>query len=283
MISTRSAARALTTAALLAAPLTVLAQAEATASARQLPLWELGLGVGGLHLPHYRGADQAHGWLLPVPYYAYRGPIFKADRDGARAVLLDRRDAEVDISLSASPPLRSRDNRARAGMADLKPLLELGPNLNLTLQRQAGWKLDLRLPLRAALTVQHSPQFVGWSSTPNLNLDVRDLAGWNLGLLAGPVLGSRGLHGHFYDVDAAQATPGRPAFRAAGGFAGVQALAALSRRDGQRWSGLFVKLDSLHGAAFADSPLVRQRLQWSAGFAVSWVLLQSDTLVAAER
>ena len=32
------------------------------------PLWELGLGAGALLLPHYRGSDQAHNWLLPVPY-----------------------------------------------------------------------------------------------------------------------------------------------------------------------------------------------------------------------
>ncbi|HSB24315.1 MAG TPA: MipA/OmpV family protein, partial [Burkholderiaceae bacterium] len=51
------------------------------------PLWEAGLGIGGLRLPDYRGSDQSHDWIVPVPYIAYRGKILKADREGARAVL----------------------------------------------------------------------------------------------------------------------------------------------------------------------------------------------------
>ena len=58
-------------------------------SRAEQPLWEAGLGIGTLRLPHYRGSDQSHTWVLPVPYVVYRGRIFKADREGARAVLLD--------------------------------------------------------------------------------------------------------------------------------------------------------------------------------------------------
>ena len=49
------------------------------------PLWELGMGAGGLRLPHYRGSDQSHDLLLPVPFAVYRGEIFRATREGARA------------------------------------------------------------------------------------------------------------------------------------------------------------------------------------------------------
>ncbi|MCK6435001.1 MAG: MipA/OmpV family protein, partial [Aquabacterium sp.] len=42
-------------------------------AAHAAPLWELGIGAGMLRLPHYRGSDQSHLWLLPVPYVAYRG------------------------------------------------------------------------------------------------------------------------------------------------------------------------------------------------------------------
>ena len=57
------------------------------------PLWELGLGAAWVRMPHYRGSDQNHQWLLPVPYAVYRGQIFRATRDGARAVL---REWEVE-------------------------------------------------------------------------------------------------------------------------------------------------------------------------------------------
>jgi outer membrane protein len=251
------------------------------------PLWELGAGAGTLHLPHYRGSDQSTTWLLPVPYIAYRGEIFKADRDGARAVLLDAKSFDVDISASASAPTRSKDNLAREGMPDLKPTVEIGPNLNWTVARGrrpgGDWKLDLRLPVRAAFSVESKSRLAGWIATPNVNLDLRTGGGWNVGLQAGPLFADRRLHGYFYDVAPAYANALRPSYRASGGYAGFNALAGVSRRDGQRWLGLFVKVDSLHGAAFEDSPLVRQRQHWSAGVAVSWVFAQSGRLVSVDE
>ena len=53
------------------------------------PLWELGIGAAAVRLPDYRGSDQAHSYLLPLPYVVYRGKILRADRDGARALLLE--------------------------------------------------------------------------------------------------------------------------------------------------------------------------------------------------
>jgi outer membrane scaffolding protein for murein synthesis (MipA/OmpV family) len=258
------------------------AGAQGTGAASR-PLWELGLGAAVLQLPHYRGADQQHTWLLPVPFAVYRGDIFKADRDGARAVFFDSDRVEFGLSLAASAPTRSRDNRAREGMADLSPTVELGPRLDWTLQRGAGWKLDLRLPLRAVATLGRHPRAQGWIATPHLNLDFDDVAGWMLGLQGGPVFGSRDYHAYYYDVPAANASASRPAYRAPGGYAGLSAIAALSRRDGARWLGAFVRFDRLGGAVFADSPLVRQRQQWSGGVALTWVLRQSAVMVGEPR
>ena len=120
-----------------------------TAARADQPLWELGAGAGTLHVPHYRGADQRHHWLLPIPYVVFRGEIFRSDREGTRAVLLDTERFDFDLSVDASPPLKSSDSRARAGMADLAPTLEIGPKLNLLLGKGPGWKLNLRVPVRA--------------------------------------------------------------------------------------------------------------------------------------
>lgn len=259
----------------------LLATAGAQA-AEDKPLWELGVGAGVLQLPHYRGSDQSHTWLLPVPYIVYRGDIFKADRNGARALLVDVDRFSVDVSVSASTPTRSRDNVAREGMPDLKPTIEIGPNLNWTLGRGADWKLELRLPVRAAVTVASQPRVAGWITTPNLNLDLRS-GPWNIGVLGGPVFGNRKLHGFFYDVAPAYATAARPAYQASGGYAGSTLTAALSQREGARWIGAFVKYDRLSGAAFEDSPLVRQRQQWSFGIAVSWVLAASEQRVSVNE
>lgn len=273
---------ALGAAALLPLGLAAPALQAAEEGAVQRPLWELGVGGGLLRLPHYRGSDQAHTWLLPVPYIVYRGEIFKADREGARAMLLDAERFKIDLSASASAPTRSRDNQAREGMPDLKPTVEIGPNLNWTLGRGRDWRLDLRLPVRAAVTVGSPPRLAGWISTPNLNLDLRQ-GPWNIGLLGGPVYGDRRLHRYFYEVAPAYATAQRPAYAARGGYGGSTLLAAVSQRQGQRWLGGFVKFDQLSGASFADSPLVRQRSQWSVGIAVSWVLASSDQRVSVNE
>ena len=248
----------------------------------QRPLWELGLGVAGLRLPDYRGSDQSHAYLVPVPYIVYRGTWLKADRDGARALLFDSQRVKVDVSVAASRPTRSQDNEARAGMPNLPGTAEIGPNLNVTLAGsvQDRWKLDLRLPLRAAFTLQRSPRFVGTTFSPNLNLDIGGVGGgWNVGLLTGPVFADRKYHEHVYGVDAAYATTDRPEFHARAGYAGWQALAATSRRFGKAWVGGFIRYDSLRGAAFEDSPLVRRNSALTFGFGVAWILATSSELV----
>jgi outer membrane scaffolding protein for murein synthesis (MipA/OmpV family) len=248
------------------------------------PLWELGLGVAGLRLPDYRGSDQYRGYLVPLPYVVYRGTWLKADRDGARALLVDTQRVKVDVSVAASTPTRSSDNTAREGMPNLAAVGEIGPNLNYTIAGSVEnhWRLDMRFPLRAAFTLQRSPKFIGTTFSPHLNLDLGGVAGgWNVGMLTGPLFADRKYHEHFYGVDAAYATPDRPAYQAHGGYAGWQALAATTRRFGNTWVGGFVRYDSLRGAAFEDSPLVRRNSALTLGIGVSWILATSSELVSA--
>ncbi len=265
----------------LAALMLAGAGAASAADDAGLPLWEVGFGAGALSLPHYRGSDQSHQWLLPVPYVVYRGRLLRADRDGARAVLLSGERVEFDLSVSASAPARSRDNRARSGMQDLAPTLEAGPNLKMRLAEGAGWQLDLRLPVHAVFTVNRDARSIGWTAQPALNLD-RQFGGWNLGLQGGPLFGSRAYHGYFYGVSPSDATADRPAYSARGGFAGWRLTAAASHRFGPYWLGAFVRADSLQGAVFEDSPLVRRRQHLSAGLALSRVFGVSNERVAVQ-
>ena len=234
--------------------------------------------MAGLSLPHYRGAEKSTRWLLPVPYAVYRGEVLRADRDGVKAMLIDSDRIDFDLSLAATAPSRSADEPARQGMPDLKGTLEFGPNLNVRLARGPGWKMEARLPVRAAFTLESSPKSIGWAASPNINVDHR-VGDWNIGANVGALWGSRRLHSYFYDVDAAYATSTRPAFRAEGGHAGWQATAGVSRRDGNRWIGAFVRADTLSGSRLADSPLVRRNSHLTFGVAVSWVLWQSERLV----
>ena len=246
------------------------------------PLWEFGLGVAAVRFADYRGSDQTNVYALPLPFVAYRGRFLRADRDGARAILFAGRRVEVDVSLSASVPTRSKDNEAREGMRNLPGTFEIGPNLNVELWQSADRrvKLDLRLPVRQAITLERSPRIVGVTFSPNLNLDVRSVAGrWNIGSLVGPLFADRRHHEHFYGVDAEDATATRPAYRAPGGYAGWRAITSFSRRVGDAWLGGFLRYDDLSGARFVDSPLVRQERSVTVGFGVSWIFAVSGQRV----
>ena len=259
-----------------------------TAAARDEPLWEAGLGVAGVTFPDYRGSDHSRAYALPAPYLVYRGDFLKADRHGMRGVFLKTDRVDLNLSVGASLPVDSSDNTARAGMPDLEPAFELGPSLDLTLWRSAerGTKLDLRLPLRAAFTVESHSRFIGAQFSPHANVDVHDplgFSGWNLGLRAGPVFTDARNNRYFYEVRPEFATAGRPAYAAPGsGYAGMQFLAALSKRFPKFWVGGFARYDTLRGAAFEDSPLVTSKRYVAAGIAVSWIFAQSDKRVTVD-
>lgn len=257
------------------------------ARAAERPLWEFGLGVGAVSFPDYRGSDRQRTHAVPVPYLIYRGEFLKADREGLRGVFFDTDRVEVNVSLGASVPVDSDGNEARKGMPDLDPTIEVGPSVDLTVWRSedARVKLDLRLPLRWAMTVGDRPRDIGMVFSPRVNLDVRDpfgQNGWNLGLLAGPIYADERNHAYFYDVSPRYATATRPAYAADGGYSGTQFIAALSKRYPRFWVGAFMRYDTLHGAAFEDSPLVRRDSAWAAGFGVAWMLGESSQRVTVD-
>lgn len=264
----------------------LFAGAAGHAFAAEKPLWELGAGISALSLPDYRGSDQASLYGIPFPYLIYRGEFLKADRHGIRGTFFGTDRIELNLSVGASLPVNSDENPARQGMPDLQPAVELGPSLDLNLWRTSDrrTRLDLRLPVRTAVTVKEGMDDIGWVFSPRLNLDITDvagLAGWNMGLLAGPMYGSERNHDYFYSVAPQYATADRPAFDAKGGYAGSQFMVTISKRYPKYWLGAFVRQDTLKGAVFADSPLVKSENYFAAGIGIAWILGESSTRVEA--
>lgn len=259
------------------------------ARAEQLPLWEAGVGAVALGFPDYRGSDERQFWLLPFPYLVYRGEFLQADERRLRGLFFKTDRLELDVSVNGSVPVDSGENGARRGMPDLDATLEIGPALNVLLARSDDHRtrLELRLPVRAVLASDFTyVRQVGWAFQPNLNVDVADplgYGGWNLGLLAGPLFTDRRYNRYFYGVEAPYATGARPAYSAGGGYAGTQLIASLSKRYREYWLGGFIRWDTLNGATFADSPLVRDRQSIAGGFAIAWILGKSRTMVEATR
>jgi outer membrane scaffolding protein for murein synthesis (MipA/OmpV family) len=249
---------------------------------KEEPLLEYGLGVGAVAFEDYRGSNSSHVYPLPIPYLVYNGKFLKADRSGVRGTLFNQDRVELNLSVNATTPVRN--DRERNGMPDLKSTLELGPSLELHLLRSddARIKFDLRMPMRAAFTVEASPRVIGWTFTPRFNLDVADplgFNGWNWGLLMGPLFADRRYNDYFYTVAPQYATAARPVYQAVGGYAGTQAITALSKRFPHFWVGAYMRYDTLSGAVFVDSPLVQRKSYWSAGFGISWMIHRSSTMV----
>jgi outer membrane scaffolding protein for murein synthesis (MipA/OmpV family) len=282
----RAGPRVLQRVASAAALITLASLAPRSALPEQQPLWEFGFGAGALVFNDYRGADTTHAYPVPVPYFVYRGKFLQSDRDGVRGKLFHEDRIELNLSVNATTPVRN--NSARAGMPDLRSTVEIGPSLNAHLWRSADSRarLDLRLPARAALTVEAHPRAIGWFFEPHLSLDLAQYAapaGWKLGLLTGPLFAQRRYDDYFYGVAPQYATPTRPAYAAPGGYAGTQALVSLTRRFPDHWIGAYLRHDSLEGAAFAASPLVKRDSYWSGGLAYVWMIGRSQRQVESDE
>jgi outer membrane scaffolding protein for murein synthesis (MipA/OmpV family) len=262
--------------------------AASAAHAEPRPEWEFGLGATGLTLPDYRGSDESRDYLLPFPYVIYRGERFRVDRQGIRGIFFESDSVEVNLSLNATPPVESDENRARQGMPRLDPTLEIGPRIDYRLMsdRAEEWALELRVPLRAAIATDFShTKGVGFVFSPHLSLTTRPvLAGvkWNFGAQAGPLFATSEFHQYFYGVEEPSATPERPAYAADGGYSGAFALVSLSRRFPRFWVGAFARYDTLKGAVFDDSPLMRRDFAFAAGIALAWVFAESAKKVEVD-
>ena len=257
------------------------------AEASQAPLWEFGAGGAFIDFPHYRGSDERQRYILPMPYLIYRGEILKVDRHRVRGMLYDGERAELDVSVNGSVPVTN--NGARQGMPDLDPTLEIGPAVNVRLHETKSGRaqLELRLPVRYVVGSDFTYlNGVGWLFHPQVNLDVQDMfdqTGWNLGMAVGPIYTDRRYSEYFYGVDSAYSRIDRPAYSASGGYAGTQFVAALTKRFPTFWVSGFVKWDTLRGAAFEASPLVKKKQFATTGFAITWIFSESSVRVDTDE
>ena len=257
------------------------------AQARDLPKWELGLGLADVSLPDYRGSDERRQFVVPTPYLVYRGDTVKADREGTRAQLWSVGDAHLDIYLGGSLPVSSSRNQARTGMAPLQSVLDIGPALDIKLSESADERrlIKLRVPAFYGLTLSSPRRGLGWQSNPAIHVYDRDVmgwSGWNSSVATGPMFATGQRNAYLYNVKDSEATPERPAYRSHGGYAGWMLSASLSRRFEQFWVGAYARYENLSNASYADSPMVRSRQYLAGGLAFIWVLGESSERVSVD-
>jgi MipA family protein len=253
------------------------------------PLWELGVGLGFLEMPDYRGSSKSRSYLLPYPYLVYRGDILKVEKERISGRIFETERLLLDLSFNGSVPVKSSDNPDRQGMPDLDPTFEMGPSLNITLleNRQDHYKLTLTLPVRATFSTDFSSvRHEGWVFHPRLNFEKSDVipgSGLNLGLSTGPMFADQGYHRYYYTVDPVFATSSRPSYSAGAGYSGSTVTIGLNKILKPFILNAFVSLDFLQGAVFEDSPLVKNKNSLMYGCAVSWIFRQSSERVQTAK
>jgi len=252
------------------------------------PKWEAGLFVGATRLPHYKGSAGSDTYVLPVPYFIYRGDWFQADRDGLRGIFFRNVHIESLVSLSGHPPVD--DDGARRGMPDLPALAEAGPALKWwPVGRRKPFACFVQLAARATLSVDVDDgldmAYEGLRGELSLHCSRAFAQGrWRLGGALAGYAGDGRYHGFFYDVPARDATAARPAYDADSGFGGCGLSLFLTRRLTETLSGgIYARWDHLGGAVFRESPLVERNNGCTLGAAIIWRFARSKRQVTRNR
>jgi len=250
---------------------------------KEKPLWELGLGIGGLSQPYYVGTNQNRTFAFPVPVPVYRGDIFKSDENGVRAQLLKDDRFKLDLSLDFNLAIDSDDVDLREGLDDVDSQLQIGPSLEISLAKSDNSQWLLNLPVRASFGISgDGVKTNGFTFSPNISY-FRDFSlhnqDWTFGAAIGPQFGTSEYQNVYYSVEQQFATAERPAFEASGGYAGSRLLLTLRSNNEKRLLVGFLRYENISGASFDDSPLVETNDGLSIGFIYSRYLFKSKKTV----
>ena len=84
------------------------------------PLWEVGGVAFGVSQNAYPGSDQQVNRALALPYFIYRGDVFRADRETAGIRALKTETLELDLGFAGAFGSGSDTIEARQGMRKLR-------------------------------------------------------------------------------------------------------------------------------------------------------------------
>ncbi len=240
--------------------------------ANEEAVFELGMGLGALSVPHYRGSDQREQFVVPFPYIKYSSERLKIDREGGRYYLYDFGNSKLDVSMDFAFPVDSDKNIARESMPDLKAVVEVGPRLMFypytSLDKR--FRIRIALPVRLAIATNIvESNTIGATFSPYIQFRFFNYV--ETAVTAGPYWATEAYHDNFYQVDTQYVTTARPFYDAKSGYGGSRISLTSSKRFKKYWVGIFARYDFLNGAVYEDSPLVKQKTAFLIGFGISYV------------
>lgn len=251
----------------------------------QLPLWEIGVGLGATRSPAYPGSDEYNIWVLPYPYAVYRGDIFRADKQGTRARFAHDKFYEFSISSGGGLPSRSSKLEARKGMPDLEWLGLVGPALDLYLKHDHRWgTLKLSLPIRGAFSTNFkSGHHRGFSTEPLLMYSLPKFLNrdFELDVILATDFGDKSFMKYFYEVEPQYATSTRSAYSARAGYlqSSLTVTCAYWIPHTEFRVSPFFTYATLNGASNEASPLMRSTSNFSTSILLVWEFDKSKKTV----
>jgi len=258
------------------------AQSEPDVEGVQKPLWEAGLAGFGLTGPAYPGANDDIGRGLVLPWFIYRGPVWRAAGGTVGARVAKNSFAEFDIGFSGALRASSDDVKVRSGMPELGFLLEFGPRAKLNLARPSPDSvMRLELPLRGVFEFNSGVHYRGLTFEPKLTYNKRDLGlGWGFSGSLGLIYGDQQFNQYLYGVPSEYATSSRSGYTAKAGLITPRAQLTLSHKlnsDVRMFA--FSRTDFSGKGVNTDSPLHLKERGTALGLGVIWTLGRSSQLV----
>ena len=251
------------------------------------PLWEFGAGGVALSVANYPTSNERNFIALAAPYIVYRGDVFRiGGGHGARAVVLEKSDFELDLSFGGAFSAESEDNTVRQGMPELEFLFEVGPQLiykvtDIAFDGGGKARLNTQLQTRGVFSTDFRElEQRGYVIESILSYQQRGVLFENTGLNISfsMTYASEKLQDYFYQVDSSFATSNRDQYDAKGGYLGSELSVGLSFPLVDNIRGFFGGSVNFHqGAANVDSPLYEKDITYSLGLGFVWRLYKSDT------
>lgn len=256
------------------------------------PLWEMGGGLIYVNVRSYPGSRHTKSYLLPTPILHYNGKYLKIDQDSVSTPIFKSDRIHVKLSADGTPPVDSSDIAIRDQMPDLDATLQMGPSIEIRLDRNLSqprrWIFKLPLRLSLATDLSHVDDR-GWLLNPKLRYQ-RQITFQNSDpLLSNPLLSkpmdfrftlatlfaNRRYLEYYYGVDPAFATSDRPSYQPASGYAGSYVSMAISQHWGSwNWS-VYTRVKWLKGSTFETSPLMETNQEKQFGLLISYTFARS--------
>ncbi|WP_444997384.1 MipA/OmpV family protein [Aliikangiella sp. IMCC44359] len=238
--------------------------------------WEFGAGLATISIPHYLGSDEELNKVLPLPYGTYEDKKTKIDRNGFNYNLFGIRNLDLSFSIGIGLPVSSEDNKARAGMKDLKTLIEIGPAIKYWLIKDKLNRLSLELPIRTAFGFDDfSVNQQGITGGFDIKY-VHNFSQWKFYSSYSINYGDQKYHTQFYEVAPQYVTANRNLYQAKKGISSHSFSLAVSKRWDQFYFGIFARAEDLKNAANIDSPLVKKEDNLYASIYFGWVFASSE-------